>query len=264
MLVQSESIFLRERLQTIGNFDGVHLGHQQLLRSLSFCAKRMQIPAVVILFEPQPKEYFLPNEAPARLSSLREKLAIMKQYDIDYVYCLQFATELAAMEAKQFVHTYLIKELNIRYLLIGSDFKFGKGQEGDSSFLHQLGQKLSFEVGVQPDFYLDKEKVSSTKVRHALNHNQWALVKSYLGRNYSIIGRVIHGNKRGQQWGIPTANLSLNRLTLPLHGVFVVAVKVQGQKVFGVANVGCRLLLMELKIFSKFTCLILINQFMAH
>lgn len=226
-------------IATIGNFDGVHLGHQHLIKSLRKKANNLQLPLVLILFEPQPKEYFQKNSASARLSSLREKINALNELDIDYVYCIKFNHKLAQTEAKDFAH-FLFDALKINYLLVGQDFRFGKNRTGDIALLQKLSVVHQAEVAVYPEFAYGNERVSSTRVRAALQQGDLQEAAKLLGRTYTMCGRVIHGDGRGRQWGIPTANIGLNRTTLPLNGVFVVQMLIQGKVVVGVANIGKR------------------------
>ena len=225
---------------TIGNFDGVHLGHQNLIRALKAKAKGMNLPLVLILFEPQPQEHFQKDKAPARLSSLREKLDELKRCQVDFIFCIKFDDEIAQTSASEFAVNHLFSKIKVKYLLIGEDFRFGKNRDGDVSLLRTLGSKYSCEVQLFLDFHVEYEKVSSTKIRMALQQGCLDLAATYLGRTYSLWGRVIVGDGRGRQWGIPTANLSLHRLSLPLQGVFVVHVRLASKIVRGVANVGRR------------------------
>lgn len=225
---------------TIGNFDGVHLGHQNLIKALRDKARQLYLPLVLILFEPQPKEYFQKAGAPARLSSLREKLAMLSNQQVDYVYCIHFNNKLAQYSATDFINHYLFQYLHVKYLLVGEDFRFGKNRVGDVSLLKTIAKQQECEVATYSDFCIKNDRVSSTKIREALNQGSMEQAALYLGRYYSISGRVIRGDGRGRQWGIPTANIRLNRLTLPLSGVFVVEVTIGSQTVKGVANIGKR------------------------
>lgn len=234
------TIFTHGVVATIGNFDGVHLGHQNLINSLKTKANSLNLPLVVILFEPQPKEFFSKTQAPARLSSLREKLEVLKKLNIDYIYCIKFDAQFAQTSAADFAEQHLFKTLNIHYLLLGADFRFGKNREGDFALLKTLGAKHHCEIQPYQDFLVDHERVSSTKIRNALEHNEFELAAKFLGRPYSMCARVIKGDGRGRQWGIPTANVSLKRLTLPLHGVFAVTVRIADRIIQGVANIGKR------------------------
>lgn len=224
---------------TIGNFDGVHLGHQNLLKSLRKKADSLNLPLVLILFEPQPKEYFQQEQAPARLSTLREKLHVLKDCSIDYVYCIKFDKQLAQTQAKDFIH-HLFNNVNASYLFVGQDFRFGKNREGDVALLQKLSVDYRCEVAIYPEFSIRNERVSSTRVRHALQQGDLKHAALLLGRTYNMCGRVIRGDGRGRTWGIPTANIGLHRLALPLSGVFVVRVQVNKRTVYGVANIGKR------------------------
>ncbi|MBA3535573.1 MAG: bifunctional riboflavin kinase/FAD synthetase [Tatlockia sp.] len=224
----------------MGNFDGVHLGHQALLKTLRSEATRLQLPLVVLLFEPQPAEYFRPQQAPARLTSLREKLAVLKFSKVDYVYCLKFNEALALMSAQTFAENYFFSLLNSKYLLIGEDFRFGQGRLGDVSLLQKLGANYGCTVQTFPDFSINNKRVSSTNIRDALAQGELQAASELLGRTFSLCGRVVKGDGRGRQWGIPTANLAMHRLKLPLKGVFCVQVRTKGKLFKGVANLGSR------------------------
>ncbi len=226
---------------SIGNFDGVHRGHQALLNSLKQKANQLKLPLVIILFEPQPREFFLQQEAPARLSRLREKLLMLKQHGVDYVYCIRFNKSVSEMPAATFAEKYIFLLFNVKYLLVGQDFHFGKGRTGELSLLQSLGQTYDAQVEGYPDFLIDQERVSSTKIRYALAHDQLDLAKQLLGRPYSMCGRVIKGYALGRQWGVPTANLPVYRKLLPLQGIYCVQVKRQGKPIqHGVASIGNR------------------------
>jgi riboflavin kinase/FMN adenylyltransferase len=226
---------------TIGNFDGVHRGHQALLAMLRSQASRMQLPMVVMLFEPQPGEYFYGKEAPARLSSLREKVDMLRQCGADYVFCLKFNQDLASMSAIEFAERFIFTLIQAKYLLIGEDFRFGHDRIGDVSLLNELGSQQGCFVQKFSDFFIDTQRVSSTKIRHALKEGKLDYAAKLLGRPYSMCGRIVRGAGRGRQWGIPTANVNMHHKVLPLTGVFCVRVKRQGKPLLtGVANIGCR------------------------
>lgn len=226
---------------TIGNFDGVHRGHQALLNAARIQASSMKLPMLAMLFEPQPSEYFHCHGAPARLSSLRDKVSLLFQCGADYVWCLKFDQYLASMTANQFADRFIFSLLQAKYLLIGEDFRFGHDRLGDVGLLNELGQQQSCTVKIFPDFFIDTQRVSSTKIRQALHEGKLDYAAKLLGRNYSMSGRVIHGAGRGRQWGIPTANISMHHKALPLNGVFFVKVKRKGKPLLsGVANIGCR------------------------
>ena len=207
--IQHFSAFDTGTVATIGNFDGVHLGHQNLIKTLRDKADELKLPSVLILFEPQPREYFQQDKAPARLSSLREKLDVLRLYQIDYVYCFKFNHALAQTVATDFARSHLFNRFNIKYLLVGEDFRFGKNREGDVGVLRKLSAEYLCYMDVYSNFCINKERISSTKIRMALQQGDFNTAARYLGRPYSICGRVLHGDGRGRQWGIPTANLAL-------------------------------------------------------
>ena len=226
---------------TIGNFDGVHLGHQAVLRQTRAKAAEMGLPATVISFEPQPQEFFRPQQAPPRLTRLREKLLALKPHAIDRMLCLNFNQHLADLNAEAFIQTVLVDGLGVRYLVVGDDFRFGKQRQGDFDMLVHAGKKHGFAVANTHSFLLAQERVSSTLIREALWQGDLLRVKEMLGRPYSMCGRVAHGDKRGRTIGFPTANIYLHRQNTPILGVYAVQMKgVEANPVNGVANIGTR------------------------
>ncbi len=226
---------------TIGNFDGVHLGHQAVLGQLADKAAQLDLPTVVITFEPQPQEYFSHGETPPRLTRLREKFKALRRYSVERVLCLPFNRKLAEMEAEAFIQRVLVDGLGVRYLVVGDDFRFGKGRRGDFAMLQQAGAKHGFEVVTMHTFEIGGSRVSSTRIREALQVGDLALAEQLLGRPYRMCGRVAHGNKLGRTIGFPTANIFLHRKKTPVDGVFAVEMfGIEGEPVPGVANVGTR------------------------
>ncbi len=221
---------------TIGNFDGMHIGHQALIERLINKAESLGLPSCLILFEPQPLEYFTPHSAPARLCRLREKLHFLKNTRIDRVVILPFNVQLATMSAADFISELLLQQLQVRHLIVGEDFRFGKDRSGDVPLLQQY---LSVEIASTIDY--QDERVSSTRVRAVLAKGELAMAQHLLGRPYSMMGRVVHGAKRGRTIGFPTANLYLHRQMIPLHGVFAVKMCGLSTGIYtGVANLGTR------------------------
>lgn len=226
---------------TIGTFDGVHLGHQALIHSLAEQGRRMGLPVVVALFEPQPREYFQPEQAPARLYRLREKLQVLASLPVDWVLLLRFNRSLADQAPEAFIQQTLIDGLRVRYLVVGDDFRFGRGRAGDVALLNRYGAAAGFAVADTPTFAIDGRRVSSTWVREALQAGDCAMAARLLGRPYAVSGRVVHGNQQGRRLGFPTANLDLRRHNAPVQGVFAVTAHGLGdQPLAGVANVGTR------------------------
>lgn len=227
---------------SIGNFDGVHLGHQQLFQALKAEGQRLGLPTCLICFEPQPLEFFQKTKAPARLTRLREKLRIMAQTGIDQVLLLRFNQQLAQMPAVDFVERILVEGLGVRFLFVGDDFRFGKDRSGNIQLLRQLGQQHGFALGQLDTLSFAGDRISSTRIRTALTEGDLTLAKACLGRPYSLCGRVEHGNKRGRTIGFPTANINLQRIAPAISGVFAVRVLglEAGTALPGVANLGTR------------------------
>jgi riboflavin kinase / FMN adenylyltransferase len=226
---------------SIGNFDGVHLGHQKMLIELRETATRLRLPLVVIVFEPQPLEYFKGKEAPARVSRLRDKLHFLSLYGVDTILCLHFNQTLAESSPKAFVDKVLFEKLNAKYVMVGEDFRFGHKRCGDFNYLKTYAKSYDCEVMALPLINYEDRRVSSTRIRAALNDGDLCLAKRLLGRDFSMFGRVAHGDKRGRELGIPTANIYLHRLVSPIQGVFCVQVAgINHTLINGVANVGTR------------------------
>ena len=226
---------------TIGNFDGVHLGHQAILRHLRTKADELHLPMVVMLFEPQPREYFCAENAPARLMRLRDKLRYLKQAGVDMVIVAKFDRTFADLPAQQFIEDWLVRKLNVKFLSIGDDFKFGAKRQGNFALLQQAGEKFGFTVEDSRSFCLDELRISSTAIREALANDDLTLAEKLLGRPYRILGRVIHGNELGRTIGFPTANIRLHRQVNPAKGVYAVKVRLKSGAFFnGVANIGTR------------------------
>jgi riboflavin kinase/FMN adenylyltransferase len=226
---------------TIGNFDGLHLGHRRVIERVAEHGRQLGLPTVAMIFEPQPLEYFLGDHAPSRLTRLREKVIQFSKLPIDELLVLPFNRTLADYDAEQFIQNILVGKLNIRHLVIGDDFHFGKARRGNFALLQHRGQEFGFTVESTDSFELEGFRVSSTLIRDALGEGGLAQAKALLGRDYSVCGRVAHGDKRGRQLGFPTANLEMFRKNTPLIGVFaVIMTGLDGRELKGVANLGNR------------------------
>ena len=226
---------------TIGNFDGVHLGHRAVFQRLLIKGRELGLPGTVITFELQAMEYFVPDAAPARLTRLREKLAALQDCRIEQVMLLEFGPKLAQMGAREFVRELLIDGLGVKHLLVGDDFRFGRGREGDFHLLEAVGNAHGFAVENLNTVTHGEERISSTRIRDALGRGDFNLARHMLGRPFRIYGRVGHGDKRGRTIGFPTLNLNLHRRMSPLRGVYAVLVHGVGDRPWpGVANIGTR------------------------
>ncbi|WP_414166031.1 bifunctional riboflavin kinase/FAD synthetase [Superficieibacter sp. BNK-5] len=226
---------------TIGNFDGVHRGHQALLKNLRAEGQARDLPVVVMIFEPQPLELFAANKAPARLTRLREKLRYLAECGVDYVLCLRFDRRFAALTAQAFISDLLVDRLGVQFLAVGDDFRFGAGRQGDFLLLQRAGAEFGFDVTSTQTFCEDGVRISSTAVRQALASDDLDLAASLLGHPFTLSGRVVHGDELGRTIGFPTANVPLRRQVSPVKGVYAVEVMGLGEQPFlGVANIGTR------------------------
>ncbi len=226
---------------TIGNFDGLHLGHRTVIQRLAEHGKTLDLPVVVLLFEPQPLEYFLAENAPARLTRLREKVIQLLALPVDQLVVLKFNRQLADFKAERFIEHILIKKLNVKHLVIGDDFHFGKTRRGNFSMLQEAGKIFGFRVEDTRSIIQNEQRISSTLIRDALGAGDLNSAASMLGRDYSVCGRVAHGDKRGRLLGFPTANIEMFRKNTPIVGVYAVTVTgIDDNTYNGVANVGTR------------------------
>ena len=225
----------------IGNFDGVHLGHAALVRQLADAAVRLQSVPTVLTFEPHPREFFVPASAPARLTTLREKLELLGDSGASQAMICPFNAAFAALSADEFIERVLVRSLQVKHLIIGDDFRFGRGRVGDFAMLQAAGTRFGFTVETMPSVTVDGETVSSSAVRAALAAGEMERAARLLGRPYIIDGRVAHGDKIGRQLGFATANIRIKHNPLPMTGVFAVEVSGLGEKPLpGVANLGIR------------------------
>ncbi|MBU1265782.1 MAG: bifunctional riboflavin kinase/FAD synthetase [Gammaproteobacteria bacterium] len=226
---------------TIGNFDGLHLGHQAMLARLQDVAQARGLPSCVLSFEPHPREFFTPEQAPARLSSLREKAECLQRMGIDRLHVFRFDRAFSALSAEAFIEQVLGTTLQARYVLVGDDFRYGAKRAGDFALLERLGRSLGFDAEFLPTVEVAGERASSTAVRQALATGELEHAARLLGRPYSISGRVVHGDKLGRDIGFPTANIQLKHNRPPLLGIFAVEVYgLNGEPLPGAASLGKR------------------------
>ncbi|WP_444883708.1 bifunctional riboflavin kinase/FAD synthetase [Microbulbifer sp. PSTR4-B] len=233
---------------TIGSFDGVHLGHQAIIAQLQQRALEQGLPSVAIIFEPQPHEFFSGEQAPARLMRFKEKVLALFDVGVERVLCLQFNDTLRGLSAEAFIQRILLDGLGIRHLVVGDDFRFGCDRSGDYSLLQTMGAQHGFTVEDTATMEIRGSRVSSTRIREALQGGDFELAETLLGRPYKITGRVAPGRSLGRQLGAPTANVRLQRYRSPLVGVYTVRTTATDgselatgrQDIDGVANVGFR------------------------
>ena len=253
----------RKCVATIGNFDGVHLGHQAILHQVIIEAEKRGLPSLVVIFEPQPLEFFKVKDAPARLMRFREKCQALAQFELDYIFCLRFDEALSHLSAQEFIEKVLINHIQLEHLVVGDDFRFGGDRLGDYALLQRSGKRHNFTVENTPTVLCTNEsgtnepgtneqyvnepedlpatRISSSLVRDFLARGEFEHAKKVLGRPYEIMGRVIHGQKLGRQLGFPTANITLQRVKAPFSGVYLVRLnRSNGQSLDGVANIGVK------------------------
>lgn len=223
---------------TIGNFDGVHRGHQAVFQSLCHRARELESHALAMTFEPHPVRLLHPERAPPRITGVRAKARWMEAYGVDAMLILRFTRPLAALQADDFVRQVLVDKLAVRDVLVGYDFRFGAGGQGNFATLTAMGAEYGFTVCRQEPFYQEGGVVSSTRVRQAVFERDFSLAAQLLGRPFEIEGRVCRGFQRGKTLGFPTANLALTDLLHPPMGVYLVEGRINGHWLPGVANVG--------------------------
>ena len=225
---------------TIGNFDGVHLGHQDILTQVRERASELGMPSCVMVFEPLPREFFSRENLPARIQTFRDKLEALEKAGIDQVLCLAFNDAFRSLTAKEFIQQILVDGLGIRHLVVGDDFRFGCDRSGSFRSLEEAGQEFGYTVAHTRTVVIDDDRVSSTRIRKLLGFGRFEEARKLLGHPFIISGRVLHGQKLGRQLGFPTANLRIGRRHSPVQGVY--AVKVHGLEAVynGVANIGTR------------------------
>lgn len=226
---------------TIGNFDGVHRGHQAMLALLASEARHRQIAATVLTFEPHPLEFLAPQQAPARITRLRDKLAELELCGIDQVVVLRFNELLAALSPQAFLQTIVQKGLHARHVLVGDDFRFGARREGSYALLNEVASQYGFDVARMNSFEVDNERVSSSNVREALSQGNMQRTRALLGRPYAISGHVVHGRKLGRTLGFRTLNIRFGHPKPAASGIFVAnVVGLESKPLAGVASIGIR------------------------
>jgi riboflavin kinase/FMN adenylyltransferase len=226
---------------TIGNFDGVHLGHQAMLARVNRAAQERGLVSAVMTFEPHPREFFAPDKAPTRLTSLREKLEMLAALGVEQVLVCRFDFDFARISADEFVERIVVTALGARWVLVGDDFRFGARRLGDFDLLAAAGQRHGFEVERMPSYAVGGVRASSTAVRERLAAGDMGGAAALLGRPYSISGRVVHGDKLGARIGFPTANVRLQHNRPPVMGIFAVEVAGLGPAPLpGAASLGVR------------------------
>ena len=226
---------------TIGNFDGVHRGHRQLIDALCEKAKAMGVPSMLMTFEPQPREFFAGTKLPARLTRFREKVYLLDQTPLDRLLCLPFNERTANIEADWFAKDFVVDQVGAKHLVIGDDFRFGRGREGDFALFERYGQIHGYSVSAMSTLLQGEARISSTLIRETLAAGDFTAATNLLGHEYFIMGRVVYGRQLGRQLNVPTANIRLQRYRAALEGVYCVTVEgIAGAVRHGIANIGVR------------------------
>lgn len=223
---------------TIGNFDGVHLGHQALFKKIAARAKEIKGTSVVITFEPHPLKVLAPEMRPPLLTTFAQKIKLINKLGIDNVICVDFTRSFAAQNHREFIKNLLIDKINVKEVIIGHDFFFGRGREGNPQSLMKMGEEFGFKVVFLDPIELNGEIISSSLVRDQLKKGDVKKAAKYLGRLYSLEGKVINGFKKGSTIGFPTANIEVNDNLVPHTGVYATLVKAHRKTHTGVVNVG--------------------------
>ncbi len=223
---------------TLGNFDGVHLGHQAIFKRVADKAKELGLPSVALSFYPHPLKVLRPSEAPLMLLPLKEKARLLEAMGLDHFLCIYFTKSFASLEAEEFVEEVLVKGLNAEEIFVGRDYRFGRDRKGNVNYLAELGQRFGFRVRVVDPVVVDGILVSSTRIRRMLLEGRVTEAMKFLGRPYKLLGRVVKGVGRGKSLGFPTANIEPDNELIPRNGVYSVAVEVGGMTHPGVVNIG--------------------------
>ena len=239
---------------TLGNFDGIHRGHQCLISSTIEYAETHDLRSVMLTFDPMPSEIFSPQRCPARLMRFIEKWNFLQQFDLDELIVLPFNLKLAQLSALEFIEQILVKQLNVKHIVVGEDFRFGFQRQGDVALLRKQGEVFGYSVTTHTEYCplvgatggRPFQVISSTWIRNALVAGDFVLAEKLLGYPYKNFGRVVHGSQLGRELGCPTANIPMNRKVSPVHGVYVVKIEIIGAtggspiQYYGVASVGNR------------------------
>lgn len=225
---------------TLGNFDGVHLGHRELFRQTVSRARQYNAKSVVYTFEPHPLKVLAPDSAPQLLNTFAEKERLISASHVDLLIREPFTSELAALSAEEFIRRTLVEILRVRHLVVGYDYAFGRGREGDGAFLKEQGNRFGFGVDVLQPLGADGQPYSSTRIRKLISSGDVRGVVDLLGRHYTFEGMVVPGEQRGRELGFPTANLVTEKEQLPATGVYAVKVRHREQEYGGVVNIGHR------------------------
>ncbi|MBI1869950.1 MAG: bifunctional riboflavin kinase/FAD synthetase [Chlamydiae bacterium] len=227
-------------LVTLGNFDGVHLGHQRIVQELVKRARQSKASSVLVTFNPHPRKVLDPHTPLQMITSLEEKIRLVGKLDVDQMVIIPFDLGFSRISAESFVRDILFPSLKFLELIVGRNFSFGRGRQGNVDLLKRLSVELGYKIDFVEPVQAGEKVVSSSLIRQLIHHGNFKEIPKFLGRPYSLFGRVVKGQKMGKKLGFPTANLDVGAFILPPRGVYAVRTKVLGEKVLGLANIGVR------------------------
>ncbi len=243
-IYKDSSEFIKEKktVVTVGSFDGLHIGHQKILKKLIQLSKDINGTNVLLTFEPHPRSVIAKDFDLKILTTLDEKISYLEKFGIENLIVQNFTLEFSQMTSEEFMKEILVNDIDVSHIVIGHDHKFGKDRLGDEEKLKEFGRQYNFNVTSVEAEVVDGQVVSSTKIRKALNEGNIDKVNLFLGRNYNISGKIIEGTKRGRELGFPTANIKLNneKKAVPKNGVYVVSCILNDKNYFGIMNIGTR------------------------
>ena len=223
---------------TMGNFDGIHLGHQALVRNTVEESKRLGYPSTVLTFEPHPLKILAPERAPSLILSYEDKIALLQSLGVDIVVAQGFDRQFASIPADDFVRRFLVDRLKVKKLWVGRDLRFGQGRKGGTDDLLRLAAGAGFEVGVLDPILLDGIRISSSRIRQLVEEGRVAEVRPMLGRYHFVSGRIVTGHRRGRELGFPTANIATQTEVVPLNGIYATLTELQNRRLLSVSSVG--------------------------
>jgi riboflavin kinase/FMN adenylyltransferase len=236
--IEDQGLSMSGTVATVGNFDGVHLGHQALIRNTVEESKRLGYPSSVLTFEPHPLKILAPERAPLLILSYEDKMALLESLGVDIVVAQRFDREFANIAADEFVRRFLVDRLKIKKLWVGRDLRFGQGRKGGTDTLLRLAPGGGFEVGVLNPILLDGIRISSSRIRQLVEEGRVDEVRRMLGRYHFVSGRIVTGHRRGQELGFPTANIASQTEVIPLNGIYATSIQIKNKRWLSVSSVG--------------------------
>ena len=236
--IDDQGLLVSGTVATMGNFDGIHLGHQTLVRNTVEESQRLGYPSTVLTFEPHPLKVLAPERAPSLILSYEDKMALLQSLGVDIVVAQRFDLQFASIAADEFVCRFLVDRLKIKKLWVGRDLRFGQGRKGGTDNLLRLAPGAGFEVGVLDPILLDGIRISSSRIRQLVEEGRVDEVRPMLGRYHFVSGRIVRGHRRGQKLGFPTANIATETEVVPLNGIYATLIQVKNKQWLSVSSVG--------------------------